>query len=126
MPDDTDNACPPDAENNTADAPAPRPAALQHDKSDIGCMIALGGLLVCVFLLPAAIWFGGIYVAAVLFVFLLALATPWINPVERMSPGAKWAGRVVTFLFLVALVVGAYLLFQRYFPERFVDETQPG
>lgn len=126
MPEEPDAACPTDAENATPDAPAPRPAPLQHDKADIGCLIALGGLLLCVFLLPAAIWFGGFYVAIAIFVLLLALATPWINPAERMGLQAKWWGRVLTFLFLVSLLVAAWLLLRDHFMDRFLDESQPG
>ena len=88
MPDDPADSCPPDAENNTAEAPAPRPAPLaQNDKADAGCLILLGVIMIGVFLLPVAIWFGGPFVIAVISLFLLVLATPFCNPFEKSSPG---------------------------------------
>jgi hypothetical protein len=127
MPDDRDDACPPDAENNTPDAPAPRPAPLQHDKADLGCLIALGGFFVLIFFLPAAAFLGGApFIIPVIAILLLGLATPWLNPAERMAPAAKWWGRAITFVVIAALVVAAWLVLRHYFADRFVDETQPG
>jgi hypothetical protein len=127
MPDDPADDCPPDAENNTPDAPAPRPAALQHDKPDVGCLIALGALFICIFLVPALALLGGApLLVPVIMMFLLALATPWINPAERMSPRARWTGRVLTFLLLAGLVVAAWFLLRHYLGDRFIDESQSG
>ena len=114
MPDEPADACPPDAENNTAEAPPQRPAPLQHsDKADIGCLIFLGVMLVGVFLVPVAIWFGGPLVIVVITCLLLALATPVLNPLEKKSVSAKWWGRAITFLVLVALLVVAYFRITR-------------
>lgn len=122
MPDDPADACPPDAENNTAEAPAPRPAPLQgSDKADIGCLIVLGALFVGVFLLIPAIWFGGPFVIAVIGFLLLALATPFLNPLERWSSNAKWWGRVLTFLILAGLVAAAVLWVSGY-TNRMVED----
>jgi len=127
MPDDPADDCPPDAENNTPEAPAPRPAPLQHDKADTGCLIALGGFFICLFFVPAVALLGGApLLVPVILVFLLALATPWINPAERMSPRARWTGRVLTFLLLTGLAAAAWLLLLHYLGDRFVDEIQPG
>jgi len=127
MPEEPDADCSTDAENATPDVPAPRPAPLQHDQADVGCLIALGGVFVCVFLLPAAAFLGGapLLVPLVLALCLL-LATPWINPAEGKAPKVKWWGRMFTFLLLVALVVAAWLVLRQYFGDRMVDDTQPG
>lgn len=124
MPDDPADACPPDAENNTSEAPPSRPAPLQGaDKADVGCLIALGALFAGVFLFIPAIWFGGPFVIAALGVFLLAIATPFLNPLERRSPKAKWWGRVLTFLLLAGLVIGAWFWVSHY-TNRMVDEDE--
>src|SRR5687768_13465055 len=69
MPDDPADPCPPDAENNTPDAPAPRPGPLQHsDKADVGCLIFLGVVFVGVFMLPVVLWMGGGVVIVPLFI----------------------------------------------------------
>jgi hypothetical protein len=108
--------CPPDAENSTPDAPAPRAAPLQHtDKADAGCLIFLAFLFAGIFLLPAAMIFGGVYVALPsVLTFLLLLATPFFNPMERRSAKEKWWGRAVTFLVLAALVAAAWYAFTHW------------
>ena len=125
MPDDPADACPPDAENNTADAPAPRPAPLQGaDKADAGCLILLGVTFIGVFLLPAALLLGGAPVIIPLITcLLLALAAPFLNPLERRSPRAKWWGRIITFLILAGLVVAAWIWLKRT-GERMVDDDE--
>ena len=114
MPEEPAADCPPDAENNTPDAPAPRPVPLQHsDKADIGCLIFLGVMLVGVFLFPVAVWFGGPFVIVVITGLLLVLATPILNPMEKYPGAAKWWGRAITLLVLVALLVAAYFWITR-------------
>jgi hypothetical protein len=113
MPDESADPCPPDAENNTPEAPAPRPGPLQHsDKADAGCLIALGAVFVMVFLLPAAFLLGGAPVIIPLVAcFLLILAVPFINPLERKGGAAKWWGRGITFLLLAGAVAAACIWF---------------
>ncbi len=124
MPDDPADDCPPDAENNTSEAPAPRPAPLQRsDKADTGCLIVLGVAFAGVFLLIPAIWFGGPLVIAVIGALLLALATPFINPLERRSSAAKWWGRIITFLILAGLIIAAWFWISP-FGNRMVDDRQ--
>ena len=126
MPDDPDAACPPDAENNTPDAPAPRPAPLQYDKADTGCLIGLGMIFFFIFFGVGAVFLGlAPLLVPLLACFLVALATPWINPTERASPKVKWWGRVLTFLFLAGLIVVAWLLLREHLGDRFtVDEQE--
>lgn len=124
MPDDPADACPPDAENNTAEAPPPRPVPLQGaDKADIGCLITLGIAFAGVFLFVPAIWFGGVVVIAGIGVLLLVLATLLLNPLERRSPKAKWWGRILTFLILAGLVIVAWF-WMRESTNRMVDDDE--
>ena len=119
--------CPPDGENNTPEAPAPRAAPLAYEKSDIGCLIALGALFVLVFLLPAALLLGGApLIVPGIVLFLMVLATPWINPAERMGPKVKWWGRVLTFLLLTGLLVAGYFVLRHYLTQRAVEVMQEG
>jgi hypothetical protein len=96
----------PEAENNTAEAPAARAGPLQnHDKADVGCLIFLGFMLIVVFFIPIAFWFGGPLVIIVITCLLLVLATPFCNPLENFAPAARWWGRVLTFLAMAGLLV---------------------
>ena len=110
MPDESSDPCPPDAENNTPEAPAARPGPLQHsDKADAGCLILLGVTFIGVFLLPAAFLLGGApLIVPLITCLLLVLVTPFINPLERQSTAAKWWGRVITFLLLAGGVVALW------------------
>ncbi len=124
MPDDLADDCPPDAENSIAEAPASRPAPLQRaDKADLGCLIVLGAAFAGVFLFIPAIWFGGPFVLGVIGILLLALASPFLNPLERRSSKAKWWGRILTFLILAGLAVAAWLWLRRS-GDRMVDDGQ--
>ncbi len=124
MPDDPADACPPDAENNTSEAPPSRLASLQGaDKADMGCLIALGALFAGVFLFIPAIWFGGPLVIVAILFFLLVIVTPFLNPLERRSSKARWWGRVLTFLLLAGLVVAAWFWVSRY-TNRMVDDDE--
>ena len=124
MPDDPAAACPPNAEKNTSEAPGPRPAPLQGaDKADLGCMIMLGAVFAGIFLFIPAIWFGGPFVIVVIGVLLLALATPFLNPLERRASKAKWWGRVLTFLLLAGMVLAACVWVSRY-TNQMVDDDE--
>ena len=128
MPDDPADACPPpDAENNTPEAPAPRAAHLQHDKPDIGCLLALVGLFILVFLAPALALLGGApLILPLILCFLLVLATPWLNPAEKKEKRLKWTGRVLTFLLMAGLVVLAWVLLSGRFGDRFTGDDPGG
>jgi hypothetical protein len=110
MPDDPADPCPPDVENNTPEAPAQRPGPLQHSETaDAGCLILLGVAFIGVFLLPAVLLLGGAVVGvAMIAFFLLVIATPFFNPMERAAPRAKWWGRAITFLVLAGILVAAW------------------
>lgn len=125
MPDDLADDCPPDAENSTDGAPAPRPAPSQlSDKADIGCLIILGVTFIGIFLLPAAFLLGGApLIIPLITCLLLALSAPFINPLERRSPKAKWWGRILTFLLLAGLVVAAWLWLKRS-GDKMVDDDE--
>lgn len=94
-------------------APVPNPPSPQkgtpvHDTADKGCLLMLFLLLIGVFLFPAILLLGGSPVIVPLMTaFLLALATPFLNPAERMNDRAKWTGRFLTWLGLVLLFAGA-------------------
>lgn len=115
MPEEPIDQCPPDPENETPGAPVSRPAPLSRvDKADVGCLIFLGIGFVGVFLLPAAFLLGGAPVIVPLITcFLMVLATPFINPLERRSVSAKWWGRVITFSFLAGTIVVLWLWLYR-------------
>ena len=115
MPEEPTDPCPPDAENNTPDAPPARSGPLQRsEKSDAGCLILLGAAFIGVFLFPAALLLGGApLIVPLITVLLLVILTPFVNPLEGRSVRAKWWGRVVTFLFLAGLFVAFWFWVSR-------------
>lgn len=105
----------PDAENNTPEAPAHRPQPLaENDKADTGCLVVLFFMFVGVFFLPAFVLLGGApFIVPAISILLLILVTPFVNPTDRFSGPAKWWGRVITFLVLVGLIIGAWIWIKR-------------
>jgi hypothetical protein len=107
----------PDSPNHSP-APADKGTPV-HDTADKGCLLMLFLLLIGVFLFPAIMLLGGSpVIVPIMTAFLLALATPFLNPAERMNDRAKWTGRILTWLGLVLLFAGAavatyYFLFPR-------------
>ena len=102
-----------DAENNTPDAPPARPVPLQNrERMDFGCLALLMAGFVGIFFLPAIFLLGGApAIIPLITLLLVAVVTPLINPAERMSPKAKWIGRLATFLGLTALLAGGWVAF---------------
>jgi hypothetical protein len=111
-----DHLPPADSENNTPEAPATRPAPLRatEDKSDFGCLLFLLAGFIGIFFLPAIFLLGGApLIIPLVFLLLIAVMTPLINPTERM-PGrrAKWTGRIIIFAGAATLLgVGAWWWF---------------
>ena len=129
MPDEPSDHCPPDAENNTTEAPALRPGPLQHaDKADVGCLVMLFVMFIGVFLLPAVFLLGGApIIIPLILCLLMVLATPFVNPMEGRSGRSIWIGRVITFLALAAIVVGVwYWLLGRKRSDEPFDVRQQG
>ena len=85
---------------------------------DVGCLFLMVGGFVGIFALPAIFLLGGAAaILPLLTLMLVALATPFINPTDRMSGKTRWIGRAVTFLVLSLLVVIAwYMIFMRELP----------
>lgn len=100
----------PDAENNTPEAPAHRPQPLaEHDKADTGCLVFLFFLFIGVFFLPAFALLGGApFIVPAIGILLLIILTRFVNPTERCAGPAKWWGRVICFLVMVAIVIGGW------------------
>lgn len=118
MPDDVDPLSA-EAENNTPEAPPSRPVPLQaRERMDMGCLLLMMAGFVGVFALPALVLLGGaLLIIPCITLLLVALVTPFINPVEGRSPKARWTGRLLTFLGLsLLLLVGWYLVFLRDTP----------
>lgn len=118
MPDDVETQGA-DAENNTPEAPPARPLPLkERERMDTGCLLLMVAGFFGVFMLPAFFLLGGAPVILPLLTLLLvAVLTPFINPVEKWSPKAMWIGRGVTFGVIgLILLVGWYLVFMRAVP----------
>ena len=97
--------------------PPPDPSAAPHDKADKGCLLFLFLGLLGVFLAPAILLLGGApVIVPLLLVFLCTVATPVVNPTERLNPRARWTGRIITWLLMVGtLATAAFLLYRRFF-----------
>ena len=118
MPDDEDTHAT-DTENNTPEAPPTRIGPLKdRERMDRGCLVLMMFGFVGIFMVPAFFLLGGAPVIIPLIVlFLTALATPFINPTERMPARARWTGRIVIFVVLgILLGIGAYYVFMREAP----------
>jgi quinol-cytochrome oxidoreductase complex cytochrome b subunit len=81
------------------------------DQADRGCMIFIMAFVLALPFIIAGFFLGGaILIMPLLVAFLMAIATPWVNPTEKKSPRAKWIGRGATWLLLVALLTTGYLV----------------
>ena len=120
MPDEVDPSLrDADAENNSQEAPLPRPGPLKdRDRSDTGCLVLLMLGFVGVFFLPAIFLLGGApAIIPLITLLLVAMITPIINPTERKPNRAKWTGRLITFFGLaLILLAGWFLIFMRDMP----------
>jgi hypothetical protein len=107
-----------DGENNTPEAPPPRPAPLQdRDKADMGCLMMMLGAFGALFFVVPFLWFFPVIIIPALVLFLLVLVTPFINPTEKMADGPRWTGRLITWLVLALLAaLGYYFLMMRAVP----------
>jgi hypothetical protein len=109
MPDDPSDLTSADAENNLPEAPAVRPAPLQSDKADKGCLVSLVFLFVGVFLFPAFFFLGGaVFIVPCLLCFLIAMVSPYVNPLENRATSAKWWGRALTFVVMAGAVIAIW------------------
>ena len=118
MPDDVDPHAA-DSENNSPDAPPTRAGPLKdRERMDTGCLLLMMLGFAGIFMVPAFFLLGGApFIIPLIVMFLAALATPFINPTERMAPQARWTGRIVTFTVIAAsLGVGWYYIFMREAP----------
>ncbi len=96
----------------------PAPASTSEEPANAGCLALMLLGFAGVFLLPAVFLLGGAaLVIPLIFLLLIVVVTPWINPTEKMAPKALWTGRLITFLGLSALLgIGMYVLFLRELP----------
>jgi hypothetical protein len=118
MPDEVDPLAA-ENENNTPDAPPSRMEPLRtSERMDVGCLAMMIGGFIVLFFLPAFFLLGGApFIIPLLLLFLVACATPFINPTERRPPQAQWTGRILTFLGLALLLLAAwYYIFLREAP----------
>ena len=115
---------PDDVERPSADESSPEPAPLrmgplgQRERMDTGCLLLMMVGFVVVFAMPAFFLLGGApLIIPLITLFMLALATPFLNPAERKSRRARWTGRLVVFLILALLLgVVCYGVFLRQAP----------
>ena len=123
---ETSSGDPPAGTTPEAAPPAPAATAV-HDKPDVGCLIFLFFGFIGIFLAPAILLLGGApLILPLMFAFLYALATPFINPAEKMAPGARWKGRIVTWLVLCLLTAAAAWALHRFgFGSLAADDDLP-
>lgn len=119
MPDEKEPSDPVDAGHDDRDPPPARPAPLQErERADMGCIIMIMAGFLGIFFVPAIALLGGApLIIPLLFMLLVALVTPFINPADRMPTKARWIGRILTFVILTLLLVLAwYFVFLRQVP----------
>ena len=120
---------PPSGDLPSGDAPESHPAApaapAVHDKPDVGCLIFLFFGFVGIFLAPAILLLGGApLILPLMFAFLYALATPFLNPAEKMAPRSRWKGRIITWLALCLLTAGAAWALHRFGLGNFASDAE--
>ncbi len=95
----------PEREFPYSPANTPAPPGRDDQKSDTGCLIMLFVFFIGVFLFPAFFFLGGApFIVPLIILFLVAIVSVPLNPLEHQAKKAKWMGRIVTFLILATLL----------------------